>query len=496
MKNPNAVTEMEEATPRRPTNLETIRQRAVCRCGKRLGLAALALLVFAFFTCLPLARAVSPPPDGCYPGLTTAEGCNALFSLTNGQGNTAIGHDALFGDSSGSWNTGVGAVALGFNDADFNTAVGTGALFLNTTGSQNTANGALALLFNTDGSDNTAMGFSALRSNTHGFNNTATGENALYSNTEGHNNTASGYGALTFNIDGNSNTATGVSALNDNTHGHTNTATGAAALAHNTIGGSNTATGGLALSNNTTGNYNTANGEEVLFNNTEGSGNTAAGWHALFNNSTAMGGYNTAYGYQALLNNTTGSGNTALGFGAGIFVHTAINVISIGAGGDDVDNSCYIGNIWAQSGGTQAVYVNSAGKLGFQASSRRFKDEIKPMEHASEVIYSLKPVTFRYKADIEPARPVSFGLIAEDVEEVSPDLVARGDDGKVNTVRYDQVNAMLLNEFLKEHRTVQEQQREIDALRAELKDQKRLIQRVNEKVELSRPAPRLLENNP
>jgi hypothetical protein len=150
-------------------------------------------------------------------------------------------------------------------------------------------------------------------------------------------------------------------------------------------------------------------------------------------------------------------------------------VIVIGPAGANVDDSCYIGNIWNQPGGSQPVYVNSDGKLGLQVSARRFKDEIKPMGQTSEVIYGLKPVTFRYKSEIEPTRPFGFGLIAEEVEEISSDLVTRSSDGEPNSVRYDAINAMLLNEFLKEHRIVQEQgetiarqQNEIEMLAADL----------------------------
>src|SRR4029077_1137886 len=107
-------------------------------------------------------------------------------------------------------------------------------------------------------------------------------------------------------------------------------------------------------------------------------------------------------------------------------------------------------------GGSQAVYVNAAGKLGAQVSSRRFKDEIKPMDKASETILALNPVTFRYKKEIDSKRITQFGLVAEDVEKVNPDLVLHDKEGKPYTVRYDQVNAMLLNEFLKEHRKVEE----------------------------------------
>jgi hypothetical protein len=193
-----------------------------------------------------------------------------------------------------------------------------------------------------------------------------------------------------------------------------------------------------------------------------------------------------------------------MGAGAGSGVTTASDVICIGrsVAGANVSSTCYIGNIWGKPGGSQAVYVNSAGRLGQQVSSRRFKDEIKPMEQASKVIYGLKPVSFRYKPEIEPTRPLGFGLIAEDVETVNPDLVTRGSDGLASSVRYDAVNAMLLNEFLKEHRRVQEleandakqeatiarQQKQIEALTAGL-------QKVSAQVEMSRPAPQTVLNN-
>jgi hypothetical protein len=221
----------------------------------------------------------------------------------------------------------------------------------------------------------------------------------------------------------------------------------------------------------------------------------------------------SAMGNQTLQSNTTGSHNTALGSGAGNSVTTADNVIVIGIAGANVSDSCYIGNIWNQPGGSQAVYVNSEGKLGAQVSSRRFKDKIKPMEQTSEVIYGLKPVSFRYKPEIEPTRPVGFGLIAEDVEKISADLVTRGGDGTVNSVRYDAVNAMLLNEFLKEHKTVQEQgatiaqqrtdfeaaiaqqQKEIEALTATVKEQAAQIQSVSAQLELSKSALQTVLNN-
>ena len=307
---------------------------------------------------------------------------------------------------------------------------------------------------NTVGTRNTANGAFALFSNTEGAFNAANDDQALFSNTTGNANTANGYQVLFLNSEGAGNTANGYRALYHNT-GDNNTANGIVALYQNTTGSLNTANAYHALNQNTGGNYNTANGSLALRDNSNGQGNTASGYGALAN--------------------STGFGNTALGFNAGANVTTADNVICIGAGGGDVDDSCYIGNIFNQTGGAQAVYVSSASKLGQMVSSRRFKDEIKPMEQASKVIYGLKPVSFRYKPEIEPTRPLGFGLIAEEVEEISPDLVARDRHSRVSTVRYDAVNAMLLNEFLKAHRKIEEQeaaiarqQEQIEALSAGL----------------------------
>ena len=353
------------------------------------------LVALVCFGLLPTTQAVSPAPDGCYPGLTTAEGCNALNFLTTGVGNTGVGWYALFANSTGSYNTALGAGALDLNNADSNTAVGAGALLLNTAGIGNTATGAVALLENTSGG-----------------NNTANGDNALSSNTAG-------------------------------------------------------------------------NG-------------------------------NTAIGVSALPNNTVGNLNTALGAGAGGSVLTASNVICIGAPGQNVSNTCYIGNIFntTSSGGT-AVFINSDGQLGTTTSSRRFKDEIKPMDKASEALFALKPVTFCYKKEIDPAGTSQFGLVAEDVEKVNPDLVVRDEKGKPYSVRYDQVNSMLLNEFLKEHRKnekqeasitqltstvvkqeaiVAQQQKGIEILSAQLKEQAGQIQKVSALLEASKPAPQVVSN--
>jgi len=309
---------------------------------------------------------------------------------------------------------------------------------------------------------------------------------------------------------GDFNSAFGVNALNVNSTGDDNTAIGNAALGNNTGGGSNTAIGDGALANNMTGDNNTATGAGALGQGT-GNQNTAIGTGAL---GQVTGDFNTAIGANALVSSTTGIENTALGHNAGLNVQTASNVICIGNSvlGANVDNSCYIGNIWQQPGGSQAVYVNASGKLGAQVSSGRFKDEIKPMEKASEVIYSLKPVSFRYKPEIEPARPLGFGLIAEDVEKVNPDLIVRDKKGNPYSVRYDQVNAMLLNEFLKEHKKVEKQEatitrltndfqtvstqqrNEIQLLSAQLKEQAAQIQKVSAQLEASNPAPQVVNN--
>ncbi len=303
----------------------------------------------------------------------------------------------------------------------------------------NTAEGSGVLVGLTSGVWNSGFGFQALNHDTAGKDNTATGVRALFSNTSGSNNTANG-----------------VYALYGNTIGWYNNAVGAYALANNTEGNNNTANGYGALYFNTEGGFNTANGFAALFSNTTGTHNTANGVGALFHNTT--GGANVAIGDFALNGNSTGVDNTALGLSAGFNVTTADNVICIGTGGANVSNSCYIGQIFGQPvvlDSATPVLVDSDGKLGTALSSRRFKHDIKPMDKASEIILSLRPVTFHYKSDTKDTRQV--GLIAEEVAEVSPDLIVRDKNGEILSVRYDQVNAMLLNEFLKEHRKVQEQ---------------------------------------
>ncbi len=473
------------------------------------------LILIACLGLLPKAQAVNPPPDGGYPGGNTAEGASALLSLTSGTFNTAVGLFSVISLTDGNFCTGVGAGTLLSNTADQNTATGAGALFSNTTGFQNTANGTFALFSNTAGNFNTATGDRALLNNTEGSSNTANGVGSLHNNTTGNSNTAIGVSALVANTIGSANTATGVDALAFNTIGADNTASGFSALSSNTEGSFNTASGDSALFSNTVGSKNTAVGFQALFNNLNNDNNTAVGFGALFNQTFANG--NTAIGRAALAQNISGANNTALGNLAGSDVTTATNVICIGAdvAGANVDFTCFIGNIrdvQTQNADAIPVLVDSAGQLGTASSSRRFKKEIKPMESASETILALKPVTFHYKSD-ETSTP-QFGLIAEEVAEVNPDLVVRDKDGEVYTVRYDAVNAMLLNEFLKEHRKVEEQEAIIaelrstvakaeanivcqrtgmEALIARLNEQAAQIQKVSAQIELNRPAPQQVD---
>jgi hypothetical protein len=349
----------------------------------------------------------------------------------------------------------------------------------------NTAEGTNALFSLASGIDNTALGFEALFSNTTGDFNTAEGFGALFNNTSGTQNTATGVNALISNTTGSFNTANGVNTLFRNTTGFQNAATGVQALFSNTTGFHNTAAGFQALLSNTTGNHNTADGDNALVHDTTGSLNTAIGAHALDQNIT--GSSNVALGFQAGFN-ITGSGNVCIGQ----------NIVGL-AGESNVTRIGNIGST-AQANGV-FVTVGAGGKLGFQVSSRRYKDDIKAMDKASEALFALKPVSFRYKREIDPARSADFGLIAEDVATVNPDLVAHDEEGKIVTVRYQAVNAMLLNEFLKEHRkveqleaTVAQQNKGMEALGAQLKEQAAQIQKVSAQLEASKPAPHVVNN--
>jgi hypothetical protein len=295
--------------------------------------------------------------------------------------------------------------------------------------------------------------------------------------------------ALNLATTGSNNTATGWFSLFSNTDGSANTADGFQALYNNTTGGDNTATGFQALLSNTGGEGNTAIGSQALLSNT-GVVNTAIGAFALISNTTGVG--NNAFGFGALLDNTTGSLNTALGAFAGDRVTTANNVTCIGFGveGADVSNTTWIGSVYGvttQSGTTAPVVVSDGGQLGTVASSQRFKKDIATMENASEMILSLRPVTFHYKSDARETP--QFGLIAEEVAKVNPALVLPDKEGRPYTVRYDAVNAMLLNEFLKEHRKVEKLETALRAVNERLAEQDAKIQKVSAELQLSRQAP-------
>ena len=385
----------------------------------------LITLTLLCFTLSPKARAVSPAPDGGYPGQNTAEGQSALLRLAAGTYNTALGWASLGFNVTGNYNTGLGAGTLLLNTGDQNTATGAGALLNNTFGDFNTANGAFTLFNNTTGNDNTTNGTLTLFSNTTGIRNTANGSQALKSNITG----------------------------------ELNTATGAFALSANAIGSNNTANGGFALWNNTSGNDNTALGASALF------------------------------------NNGTGSNNIALGAAAGTGVSTANNVICIGIAGGNLSNSFYVANVFETSidPDNLPVYIDFTGRLGTPSSSRRFKDDITPMDKASEAVLALRPVTFHYKSD-KRDRP-QFGLIAEEVAKVNPDLVVRDKNGEIYTVRYDQVNAMLLNEFLKEHGKVEKLEAALDTVKKRLNEQEARIQKVSAEVEVGEPAAKTALNS-
>ena len=429
------------------------------------------LIIFALvcFALVQNTKAVSPPPDGGYPGANTAEGTDALFSLTTGIANTAVGLNALHDNTTGTHNVAVGASALASNTTgSFNMAIGTDAL------RDNNAN------------FNLAIGFRVGFMNTTGNHLTGIGAGALFSNTTGTFNTAIGSDALRENTTGDYNTAVGAGALNINATGSFNTATGISALAFNGTGDANTAAGSSALLLNTTGEFNTAIGDQALYSNRSGNDNTAIGSSAML---LSGGSKNIALGSLAGSNLTSGDNNIDIGnSGAGAESDT------IRIGDSALQNRTFVAGISGATVTGTAVVVNGSGQLGVASSSARFKEAIKSMDNASEALFSLKPVTFRYKKDIDPKSTAQFGLVAEDVEKVNPDLVVRDANGKVFTVRYDAVNAMLLNEFLKEHRknenleaTVAHQQKQIDALTAGL-------QKVSVQLESSKPAPQVVNN--
>jgi hypothetical protein len=416
----------------------------------------------------------------------TASGFGALYSNMTGSGNTASGFEAMYSNTTGGNN-----IASGYQ-----------ALYSNTTGSNNTASGFDALLSNTTGNQNTASGYDALYSNTTGYDNTAAGYGALYSNTTGYSNTASGYFALNLNTTGFDNTAAGLQALLSNTSGYDNTASGYQALLFNTTGSWNTASGSYALRSNTTGNNNTASGVDALASNTTGDYNTASGYGALYSttgNSNTASGYealygntsgiqNTASGVHALAANTTGSNNIAEGYHAGYNLTTGSNNIDIGSPGvaaesgvirigtitgtTSTQSAAYIAGIYGVKTATAgtAVFIDSEGQLGTVSSSIRYKEDVQLMADASERLLKLRPVKFRYKkADASGEKPIQYGLIAEEVAEVYPELVVRdATTGRIDGVRYDELAPMLVNEMQQEHQKNAAQEAEIHDLKQQM----------------------------
>lgn len=305
-----------------------------------------------------------------------------------------------------------------------------------------------------------------------------------------------------------------------------NTADGAGALVSLTFGNWNSAFGFEALNKDTTGSTNTATGLRALFNNVQGNANTANGVMALFSGTNGVG--NTAIGAQALLNNTSGNLNIALGYRAGVSLSSGANNIHIGNAGANESNTIRIGTNASHTRTFIAgikdvvisvgdpVYINSAGQMGSVLSSQRYKADIKPMDNASEAIFALKPVTFRYKQEFDPKGGPQFGLVAEEVAKVNPDLVVPDAEGKPRSVRYEAINAMLLNEFLKQHRKMQEQaatiadlrctvarqeviiaqqQKGMEAVTARLDQQAAQIQKVSAQIEVGKPSPQTVLNN-
>jgi len=291
-------------------------------------------------------------------------------------------------------------------------------------------------------------------------------------------NTSIGGDALAVNTSGTQNTADGYFALFSNTTGSDNTAVGYFALGSNTTAVDNTAIGALALHANA-GPYNTAVGHQALYSNTTGDTNIGVGYQALYGNT--VGSYNIALGYAALFQNTTGNSNIAIGVDAG-YATTGSNNIDIGnegVGGEvgviRIGNSgnqgaAFIAGIDGVSINSPVpVYINANGQLGTASSSRRYKDDIRDMGDASSALLQLRPVTFRYKQPYaDGSKPIDYGLIAEEVAEIYPDLVVKNADGQIETVQYQKLTPMLLNELQKQHEHAQRQDETIRQLQDEL----------------------------
>ena len=376
-------------------------------------------------------------------------------------GNTAGGTDTLLNVHTGGYNTGFGYYSLASNAA----------------GNGNTAAGAYALQFNT-GSLNTATGYYSLNSNTNGFQNTASGYNSLGNNTTGNGNTALGTFSLLQNGAGSYNTASGYESLLGNTSGTQNTATGYRSLYSNTIGVNNTGIGTNSLKSNTTGN-----------------GNAAIGINALYNNTT--GGQNLAFGRWALISNTIGSSNIGLGNNAGSNLTTGSNNIDIGSSGEAgeeatirigdgaVQTRTFIAGIRGVQNlaSSLPVYIDPNGQLGIAVSSEQYKEDIKDMSEASHKVLELRPVTYRYRTpDTAGNKPLEYGLIAEEVAKVYPDLVAYDAEGHIQSVQYQKLTPMLLNEVQRLAEENKELARAVATERDRNLQQSRELQRMSQQV--------------
>jgi uncharacterized coiled-coil protein SlyX len=475
----------------------------------------LALACFGF---LPNAKAIDVE-QSITPAGNQGNGEDVLINLTTGAWNTGVGFEALTSETTGNLNTAIGVRALtNDNGGEANTANGMMALFSNVTGAQNVAVGAQALVANIDGVSNTAAGTQALFANITGAGNCAVGQWALAFNDGGTTSNAFGYAAL-FNNDTDANNAFGFAALASNVTGPGNSAFGDEALILNVISSDNCAFGTSALFSNDSGaaglgNGNNAFGVSALESNGDGNSNNAFGFAALFSNDDGV--WNNAFGTFALVNNVSGNFNTAIGDSAGSAIDGDGNVcIGEGVVGEaGVNDSTYVRNVntTVQAGaGFDTVTVRLAdGRLGHAVSSRRYKDDIKPMDKASEALFALKPVMFRYKKQIDPEQGLDYGLIAEDVAKVAPELAIHNEKGEIENVRYQAIYAMMLNEFLKEHSTVEQlksavakqeaiiaqQQKGMEVLTAQLKDQAAQIQKVSAQLEVSKPAPQVVLSTP
>ena len=356
---------------------------------------------------LPNARAVTPPPDGGYPGANAAEGTDALFHLTTGIWNSAVGFRALYKNATGVRNTAVGYQAL-----------------YNTNGS-----------FNTHGKDNVGVGADALFSNTTGNGNIAIGFYALHDLTTGSNNIAIGTGALEYNFNGSGNTV---------------------------VGDSFSST------------YDTV------------SVGRAPDIHC------PQGFYFPGVDYASIYAQTdveVGQYLPTDPFCGGTIPDLTTNTVHINA-----KTAVYVRAVDGNPIAGSPVSIDSNGQLGVAASSERFKTDITSIHMASEAILALRPVAFRYKKEIDPNRAAQFGLVAEEVERVNPDLVSRDAKGNPYTVRYEAVNAMLLNEFLKEHKKTEKLEATVVNLIATVKEQAAQIQKVSAQLEATKPAPQVVNN--